>query len=186
MIKILFKFAKKAQQLQLNEKGVAAVEFALILPIMLTLYIGTAEAGRAIEYNKRAAVAAATMGDLVARIDGSVTIAQIDDYFQAAKITLTPYPIVNLKQVITSVYVDEDGDTNVEWSRGKNGGVAYSNGDSFSLPDNIKDISENGYVIVSETSLTYEPITNYIFSSGFTFDKVYYHLPRFGEEIELD
>ncbi len=186
MSKIFLKLAKKAQKFQLNEKGVAAVEFALILPIMLTLYIGTAEVGRAIEYNKRAAVAAATMGDLVARADGSVSEAEITDFFAAAKITLTPYPIVNLKQVITSVYVDDDGDTSVEWSRSKNGGAAYSNGDSFTLPDNIKDISEDGYVIVSETSLTYTPITSYIFSSGFTFDKKYYHLPRFGDEIELN
>ncbi len=169
----------------LSEKAVAAVEFALILPIMLTLYIGTAEVGRAIEYNKRAAVAAAALGDLVARADGSISESDLDDYFLAAKITLTPYPIVKLEQVITSVYVDEDGDTSVDWSRAKNGGTPYSTGDSFNLPENIKNISEDNYVIVSETSLTYEPITSFIFPSGFTFDKIYYHLPRFGERIEL-
>ena len=97
MKKILHKFSRNISKFYQTEQAVASVEFAMILPFMLLLYIGTLEIGRAIEYNKRAGVAAAAMGDLVARADGSISEAEIADFFKAAKVTLTPYPVTNLK-----------------------------------------------------------------------------------------
>lgn len=186
MTELLKQTMVKTLQFYRNKSGVAAVEFALLLPILLLLYLGVTEASRAITYDKRLVTATAAMGDLVARIDGNTTEAELDDFFEAARITIAPLPVANLSQVISSVFVDDDGDATIVWSRGYNGGTAHGAGDDFDIPDDLADVAKEGFVIVSEASMNYTPITNFIFPSSFTFEKIYYHLPRFGEEIELE
>ncbi len=180
------KIIRRFWHFRANENGVVAVEFALILPILLLLYLGAVETSRAVTFNKKMVNAAADMGDLVARVKGSISENELDDYFAAARITMSPLSADNLKQVVSSVYIDENGDTSVIWSRGYNGGQAHAEGSAYEIPDDIAGIAEDGYIIVSKASLTYQPITNFIFTNGFTFEKEFFLLPRHGEEIELN
>lgn len=168
------------------EKAVAAVEFALILPFMLMLYMGSIEVTQVIIMDRKLAAVTSTVGDLVARSNGEVSETTVDDYFAASGLMLAPYPTTTLKQLVTSVYVDDDGDTSVEWSRAYNGATAKSTGSSYPLPSEITDIATDSYVIVSEAQLPYTPWGGYFFQSSFDLYKQFFHMPRFGEEIELD
>ena len=179
-------FIKNVRRFQASQSAVAAVEFALILPILLLLYLGIVEASRAISYDKRVVTSTSAMGDLVARSQGSITVAQLNDFFEAARIIIAPYSAADLSQVVTSVYVDDDGDTSVRWSRGYNGGVVHAVGDPYDLPEALTDVTRDGFVIVSEGSLDYDPITTYIFPSSLEFYKEFFHLPRYGTEIVLN
>ena len=53
-------------RLTLAEKGAAAVEFALILPVMLVVYLGTLEASTLITMDRKVQSVAGAVGDLVA------------------------------------------------------------------------------------------------------------------------
>ena len=57
-----------------DERGVAAVEFALILPFLLLLFLGTIEASSLITVDRRVNVISGTVGDLVARTDPTVPL----------------------------------------------------------------------------------------------------------------
>ena len=168
-----------------SRDGVAAVEFALIMPLLLLLYLGTVEGSRAISYDRRLTTIASSMGDLVARSDTTITQSELSDYFLAAEAIITPYAAVGLKQVVTSVFVDADGTATVSWSQGYNGGVAHGVNDIYVLPTELTTIALDGYVVVSEASMTYDPITTYVFPSSLLLYKEYFHLPRFGAEISL-
>lgn len=186
MKKSIHTFIKNIQRFRASQSAVAAVEFALILPVLLLLYLGIVEASRAISYDKRVVTSTSAMGDLVARSQGSISIAQLNDFFEAARIIIAPYSAASLSQVVTSVYVDDDGDTSVRWSRGYNGGVVHAVGDTYELPEELTDVTRDGFVIVSEASLDYDPITTYIFPSSMQFYKEFFHLPRYGTEIVLN
>ena len=47
--------------------GLAAIEFAFIGPVLITMYFGVAELPQALLAQRRAAPAASTMGDLVSQ-----------------------------------------------------------------------------------------------------------------------
>ena len=100
-------------------EGVAAVEFALILPFMLLLYVGSIELSDLINVDRRVTVIAGTVGDLVARNDGGITPGRRStDYFNAAEGIITPYQTTGLKQVVTCVEDQLDGTTaTVQWSK---------------------------------------------------------------------
>lgn len=166
--------------------AVAAVEFALVLPFVLMLYMGSIEVTQVVMMDRKIASIASTVGDLVARSNGSVTPVTVDDYFSASGMILQPYPTGDLRQLVTSVHVEADGDTSVVWSRGFNGTQERAAGTSYDLPEEITDIAAGSYVIVSEAQMVYQPWGGYFFDSGFTLYRQYFHLPRFGEEIELE
>jgi len=166
--------------------AVAAVEFALILPVMLFAYIGTAEVSRLIIMDRRLAVVAGAVGDLVARANGSISSSVVTDYFEAAEFTMAPYPAATLQQVVTSVYVDDAGKAKVRWSRGYNGGSAYAKNSFVTLPPEMANQSKEKYLIIGEATTQWTPIVDFVFRSGFTLEKTYYYRPRFDVEVTLN
>jgi len=96
--------------------GVSAVEFAIILPVMVTMFFGMVEVSSYIEMSRRAASLASTAADLVAQ-EASVDNGDINDVFATMAIVGAPMNPANVQIVITSVVADADGTTNrVAWS----------------------------------------------------------------------
>lgn len=181
----------RLRRLALVEEGAAVVEFALILPIMLFVYIGSVEAGAAIAMDRRVQSAAGALGDLVARSDTTIATASLDDYFKAAAGIMTPYAAEKLKQVVTQVQVYNDGTTRVDWS------MQYVDGDlsegtdhpedsSFDLPQAMRNIARGSYVIVSEGFYEHTPLTSIIFHQPINLYRENFLMPRFGGSITID
>lgn len=173
------------------EEGVAAVEFALILPIMLLIYIGSVEGSALISMDRRVQSVTGTLGDLVARADSSITRATLDDYFRAAGAIMTPFPATDLKQVLTQVRVS-GGSATVVWSQrhehteeGYVMSQGHANNASFDLPDEMIAIADNNYVIISEVSYSYLPLYGIIFDKPVQLSRENFFMPRFREEIVL-
>ncbi len=165
--------------------GVAAVEFALILPIMLLVYLGGMEGSALITMDRRVQTISNSVGDLVARGKDKVSTAEIDDYFAASKIILAPYSTSGLVQRVVSVQVDKNGKGVVRWSRDSAKAVPYAKGTTFKLPKEITDIAREGFVIVAEATMPYTPLTGLVFDQKYTLYRENFYMPRFGNEIVL-
>lgn len=71
----------------LDQRGVAAVEFAFIAPLMLIFYFGMVEISLAVEADRNLSHAASLVGDLTAQ-DAVVTIDMIENYIYGAMAVL--------------------------------------------------------------------------------------------------
>lgn len=176
--------------LRLSEAGTAAVEFALVLPIMLMLYIGFVEVSALISVDRKLQSAAGALGDLVARSDTTISAATLTDYFHAASGIMTPNPIEELRQVVTQVQVLADGTTRVSWSRQYLGGV-YGTGphavnSSFALPAAMVNIARGKFVIVAEGSYDYPTLYGLAFSQTINLYRENFFMPRFGGSVTLN
>lgn len=170
-----------------NERGAAAVEFALILPFLVTLYLGSIEASSLFTVDRRVEVISGTMADLVARWNPNEGILPKDtlkDYFQAAQGIITPYSTTGLTQVLTVVKVSAAGAATVLWSCGWNGGVAASANSSYSLGTEMMLRSKSGYVVTAMTAYAYKPVLGMVFTSAINLENEAVFLPRFGVEIK--
>jgi len=174
----------KILSLRHASEAVAAVEFALILPALMVLYMGSIEVSQVISVDRKMAAATGALGDLVAQSDDEDE-DDLDDFFEAVGLILTPFPADDLKQLVTLVYVDEDGDTEVMWSVGYNGATAKVVNSAYTLPAEIIAIASETYVVVAESQLEYTPWGGYVLPGSFNLYKQFFHLPRFGVEIEL-
>ncbi|WP_107352014.1 TadE/TadG family type IV pilus assembly protein [Methylobacterium sp. Leaf361] len=94
-----------------NTRGVAALEFALVLPVMLALLFGTTEFGRAIDHYRKVTMLARAVADLTSQGDtqSPMTAATMTDILASAKLVLSPYPISGAKIVISALGVAADG-----------------------------------------------------------------------------
>ncbi len=172
------------------ERGVAAVEFALLLPLMLAVYIGTMEASALITMDRKVQSVAGAVGDLVARSDKSITTAQMRDYFRAASGIMTPYSSDPVLQVITAIHVDNNSNATIAWSRQFVGGVYSATtprvaGQPFPLPDEMIAISKGQTVIAAEASYSYMPLFGLFFEHSVSLYRSSFFLPRFGGDIAI-
>lgn len=175
-----------------NERAAAAVEFALILPFLITLYMGSIEASSLFTVDRRVEVIAATMSDLVARWnpnEGAIPKSTMQDYFRAAEGIITPYATSGLKQVVTFVTVNAAGTSvKVAWSCAYNGGTALAVNSDFVLGSKMKLLATSngakaGFVIASKTSYSYRPVLGMVFTSALNLENQSLFLPRFGATL---
>jgi hypothetical protein len=179
------------RRLQLAEAGTAAVEFALVLPIMLVLYIGFVEVSALISVDRKLQSAVGALGDLVARSDTTISAATLNDYFQAAGGIMTPHSTDDLRQIVTLVEVSASGATAcVKWSRQHFHDVSsvgpHAVNCSFTLPVAMRNIAKGKFVIVAEGSYDYPPLYGFAFDQTINLYRENYFMPRFGGSIGLN
>lgn len=172
------------------DSGVAVVEFALILPIMLIIYVGSLEASTLISMDRKVQSVAGAVGDLVARADQTLATSTLRDYFRAASGIMTPYSPDPVRQVVTAVNVSNQGVATVAWSRQYTNGTystttPYVPNTAYPLPQEMIDISKGQVVIASEASYSYTPLYGIIFNQPINLYRSNFFLPRFGGTITV-
>jgi Flp pilus assembly protein TadG len=190
MVSPMKKMSLRVRGLLNDRSGLAAVEFAMVFPMMVVMYFGVVELSSAIAVDRKATQVARTLSDLTSQ---SVSVANADliNFGQAAKAIMTPYPASELKSSITEVYVDKTtGVARVQWSRAltidTTGNVTiaatapHNVGDVVVLPPGLVVAKAKGtYVIWSEVSYKYTPTVGYVLAStGITFKDAAFTRPR--------
>jgi Flp pilus assembly protein TadG len=105
-----------------DRRGVSAVEFAFILPLLIILFIGGNEVSQAVSMYRKASHAGSVIGDLVTQSASVANGTEMDNMFNAAKSIMAPYPDNTLKMVVALVTMDNNGAPRVTWRDSRNGG----------------------------------------------------------------
>jgi len=111
-------------------RGVSAVEFAILAPLLVGLYVGSVQVTLGLSADRKVSIVTNSVADLVTQ-DDTISDADLLDIYAAAEAVLQPYDSAPLSLRITSVRMDQDGDIFVDWSEG-DGLVPH---DDDSLPD---------------------------------------------------
>lgn len=138
-------------------RAVAAIESAILFPVMITLLMGVFDIGNGIAVNQKAITSSQVMGDLLARYQ-VVDMNTIDDIIIAGRMAIEPYPTATWGYDIVSVEFDDDEAPEVLWQR-----TANMTANEAAL-DSTEIIAEagDGVVIVS-VAYTYRPFfSNFI------------------------
>jgi Flp pilus assembly protein TadG len=171
----------RLRNLSHNNKGTAAVEFALIAPILIVLYLGLAELTLGMMAGRRAGHLAATVGDLTAQSE-SLTTANINDIFDIGASMLSPFPAgANLKIRISSVTMDASGQARVDWSDGKNMGPNAPG--TVIAGITLTQLPKGESLMMTEVEYDYDsPVDNFL-PGITTFKDKFYHNPRSGAMV---
>lgn len=164
-----------------DRTGVAALEFALILPVMLLLYLGGFEASKALEASRKVETTAETVGNLVAR-NRVMNQTAIDNIFNVSSAVMAPFSPTGLQIVVTTVKVDEKGQGTIDWSRASSG-AGLTAGSPYPVPSKL-NFGAASYLVVADVTYTYQPLLDYTKSfSGLKFSKAYTFRPRTSKSI---
>jgi Flp pilus assembly pilin Flp len=179
-------------RLRRDTGGMAAIEFAMIVPIMFFLFVGTIEFSQALTVDRRLTQAASSTADLIARAPNSgLTAAQVDRDLKIIEQLIAPYELERLYvKVISVIAQGTPGDPSalsykVDWSRDNLAGTPHSRGDTYNeIPQGLLVAGES--VIVSEATYNYTPLVfNYFIQSAFNMTERFFLKPRNSSCVHL-
>jgi Flp pilus assembly protein TadG len=165
-----------------DDRGIAAVEFAMIAPLMIVMFFGMIDVSMGVGVDRKVTMISQAMSDLASRYT-TVTDTEITNFFNIGDAMLAPYGTTDLTARITELYLDPNagGVGKVQWSKGD---AALTTGASVTVPDGL--IGKNGttvlanqYLILAEVSYVYKPIIGYVVpKAGITLSEKSYTRPR--------
>ena len=175
MSTIWLRMRRQAFELRGNNSGVAAVEFAMIIPLMAMLLVGTNEFSAGVAIDRKVTIMARTLSDLTSQNE-KVTDAQLTNFFNASKAVMTPYASAPVEGTITELWINPTTlKARVQWSKGAN---AHSAGDIIEIPEALKIAGT--YLIYSEVKYKYVPSVAWFLNkaNGITLSDVTFTRPR--------
>jgi len=174
---------RRIARLARDRRGVSAIEFAMIAPILILLYVGAVELGNGLTVYRRTSKVAATAADLATQVK-TVTKSDIADIEAASSSILTPYSTTPLKIVLSSVVADDNNNGKVAWSCATSGS-ARGTGSSYPVPTGLTEPGSS--VIVAEVTYAYTGLLGLtgIFDPGsFNMTRTFYARPRKSTKVE--
>ena len=166
-----------------DQRGVSAVEFAILLPLMLTMYLGGVEISQAVSADRKTTLVAHTIGDLTAQAS-NVTTADMTNVLNAGAAVAYPFPASNLKETVTAVCIDASGTiATVLWSKTLNG-TARTGVVTSSIPTAL--MVANTSLIWGEASYLYRPTIGWTITGTLTLSDKFFLRPRLSSSVTLD
>jgi Flp pilus assembly protein TadG len=163
-----------------DPRGVAAIEFAMLLPLMVTLYLGTVEVTQGVSIDRKVTLTTRTVADLVTQSASVNNAAMINILDSAAKI-LSPYPTGDLQVTVSAVTIAADKKATIAWSDTRNG-TARTPGQQVTLPSDALAVP-NTTLIWSEVSYLYRPTIGYVITGSVNLSDQIYMRPRLSDTI---
>ena len=156
-----------------DRSGLSSIEFAMILPLMISLYFGAIEISNAMTIDRRVTTIASSVADIVAQAT-QVDDPDIVDIFEASSAIIEPYDSSTVQIVVSSV-AEDSGVNKVQWSDGYNAG-GRAVGSTFVLPTDM--ITPGSSVIVAEVTYVYNTPFDKILGSSITLTDTFFLRPR--------
>jgi Flp pilus assembly protein TadG len=156
-------------------QGLAATEFAFIVPLMLVLFFGTVEFCSAVAVDRKVTLMARTLSDLTSQSKW-VGDSDMSNFFAASTGIMYPYATTPVNSTISELYVDPKTlKARVQWSKGsapKTAGTIVAN-----VPAAL--LTGDTYLIFSEVNYQYVPAVGYVMAkTGVNLSDVAYTRPR--------
>jgi Flp pilus assembly protein TadG len=184
---------RRFRTLATDQRGVAAMEFALLAPLMVMVYFGLSELTEGLMANRKTGHVASSIGDLTAQAS-TTTPAQLGDIFNVGATLMTPFPTAGgvLKQRVSSVTVDVNNIPRVDWSQATAGYAALVKGSVVALPlapkahpadPDTPFIGSGQSVVVAEAHYTFtSPVAQYLPQTS-DIQSLVYLMPRSGQAV---
>jgi Flp pilus assembly protein TadG len=171
---ILSRFqASYLRQLARDRQGASAIEFAILLPLMVTLYISGFELSQAVSIYRKVTLIAHTVADLVAQTSVPLAASDVSNSLAAAGVIVTPYGTSPLTVVVSQIAVSASCTATVDWSQATPStdniafGTKITNASMLSTLLTLAGANKSGtqctptYVIWGQANYAYAPQLGY-------------------------
>lgn len=165
-----------------DARGTSAVEFALILPLMLTLYLGGVQLTQAIGIDRKVTLSARTVADLVAQVP-TIDNTGVNGVLAAATAIMSPYADSNVDAArltvrVSVINIDANLNPTVAWSRATQGAKLSG---SVTVPTDL--LVANTSLVFGEAFYRYEPAIGAGVTGAINLNDQIYMQPRLSKTV---
>jgi Flp pilus assembly protein TadG len=164
-----------------DRRGVSAVEFAFIAPVMIGLYLGCVEISDGVAVDRKVSLVAGALANLTASCgsrnanSGScanniLSATERNNILAASSAIIAPYNAANLTMTVSCLSVDANKNVTMKWSTG-----TLQSG-SVTILAALAAVPRT--LIYSTVSYAYTPIVGYTITGSLTLSDHMYMSPR--------
>lgn len=165
-----------AAKFEQDEKGLAAIEFAILAPLLISMYLGLAEVASAVAVNRTVSHSANVVGDLASQVT-DIDKTDMEDVLTATLRVLGVADPSNITVQIDSISRDASGkDTYVGQSTLNSGAATLPSFNSSSVDETL--LNENAGIIVARVAYKYTPFNGAFLNSTVTLSDTFILKPR--------
>jgi Flp pilus assembly protein TadG len=162
-----------------ERRGIAAVEFAMLLPMMMTLFLGSVEITTGVAIQRKVTLTARAVADLSSQFT-AIADSDMTNILNASSDIIAPYASAQLASVVSELSINAQGQATVVWSDTLNG-TARTVGSTVTIPSNLA--IANTYLILGEAQYKYSPPYGYVVTGTLTLSDQIYMRPRQANSI---
>jgi Flp pilus assembly protein TadG len=174
----LQKFRSSLRHFAHDREAVSAVEFAIVLPFMLTLYIGGVELGDGLQVQFKVTETARTVTDITSQYT-SIDTTTMTSILNASSVVVTPYSSANMVVTVSQVQVAANAATGTVYGFSCSlNGTARALNSAVALPNNFKNPTSTIYLIYGEVTYPYTPSFGYAITGTINMYQTAWFYPR--------
>jgi len=171
---ILSGIARRRTRFAGDCRGISAVEFAMLFPVMLTLFLGSVEASQGIATDRKVELIAHALADLSSQYT-AITNADMTNILNAGSAIIAPYATAGLNEVVSEISIDAQGNASVVWSDTLDG-TALTVGQTVTVPSSLA--VPNTYLVLAQVQYSYNPTYGYVMTGTLTLSDQSFMSPR--------
>ena len=175
-------------------RGVSAVEFALLAPLLISLYLGCAEVSDGVAADRKVTLVAGALANLTASCSNSntnsggcspnttppynISTTEMNNILDASSAIIVPYSASNLAITLSCLTIDANKNATVEWSVTRYG-IARTKGAPYIFDSSAMALDiANSQLILAEVSYGYKPVIGYTITGTLTLSDKMFMSPR--------
>jgi len=164
-----------------DRRAVSAVEFALLMPVMLTLFIAGNELSQALTIYRKVSHTGSALGDLVSQV-ATISTSEMSNILAASTTIMTPYSASGVQLVVSAVNYTTANGFKTAWSVAQNSTAWTTNATPpITIPSGL--VSDGQQLIVTKVQYTYTStfsvfMQNILGGTSITLSDVSYLRPR--------
>jgi Flp pilus assembly protein TadG len=155
-----------------DRRGVSAIEFAILAPVMIALYLGMVEVSDGIGADRKVSLTASTLANLTAQYT-TLSTSDMTNILDASSAIIVPYSASNLSMTVTCLSIDANKNVTVMWSVARNTSALSG---AVSIPTDLQVPSTQ--LILAKVSYAYTPIVGYTITGTLNMSDRMYMAPR--------
>jgi Flp pilus assembly protein TadG len=160
-----------------STRGIAAVEFALVLPVLVLLFLASVDAARAIAIYMKVRAATYTLDALTNQYQ-TIQSTDITSIVGATSLVLAPYSTAPSAITVSQISINSATSATVSWSYSQNG-TALTPGNTVTVPSGFSTCTSYPcYLIYGQVSYSYSPLFGYFTPSAISMADSLYVTPR--------
>jgi Flp pilus assembly protein TadG len=171
---MMLRLARISRRFAASTRGVAAIEFAMVLPVLAVIFLATIDGGRALAAYMKVRAATYALG-AIANQYATIQSTDMTAILGASSVVMAPYNSATPAVTISQIKINGSGVAKIEWSATQ-GGTARTVGSTMTVPTGVN--ANSSYLIFAEVSYTYSPLFGFFGSGGLTLSDNLYTTPR--------
>lgn len=169
---IRFRLSPPLACLARDHRGVSAVEFALLAPLMIALYLGCVEISEGVAAQRKVSLTSAALANLAAQVT-NISQSDMTNILDASGAIIAPYSAAKLSMSLSCLKIDANKNVSVKWSVAR-GGSPLSG--SVTIPDALKVADSE--LLYAVATYAYTPAIGYTITGTINLSDRMYMSPR--------